>query len=106
MTEAGGQAAHLALSQAFPFFDRLLHTAEDQILQHFGIFRIDDFLGNFDRNDISEAVGNDGDFFTADTYFHGLFCERIIQLLLHLRSLLHHFLDVHRLGLRLDLPFE
>ena len=50
-SQPGSQPSHLALRQTFALFDRLFYPAQNQILQHFCVFRVDDFLCDLDRDD-------------------------------------------------------
>src|SRR4051812_48600568 len=78
--EAAGELAHLALGKVRRFFLGLVHSDENQILEHFHILRIGNARIDLDPRDCTLAVSFDGDHAAAGGSSYRL----LLQLRLHL----------------------
>ena len=56
--ESGGRGLHLLRRDGLALLDGLFHAAEDEILEHLDVFRVDDVGVDADRFDIAGAGGD------------------------------------------------
>ena len=66
-----GQFAHLGTDHLLGFCQGVVDCSQHQILEHFNIVRIDDFIFNLNRCNLLAAVGDDGYHAPAGTRFNG-----------------------------------
>jgi hypothetical protein len=109
--QPAGDLRHLGLRELLALRDRLLDAAEHRFFEKLHVFRIDDLLVDLQRNYVTRAVRNDGDFPAGGRDFDSFLLQlslRLRHLLLHLLSLLHQLVQIHIWSVRhgFDFAFE
>src|SRR5205085_8129807 len=95
--QSAGKLSHLALGEVASFFLGLIHSDQNQILEHLYILRVGDARIDFDTSDSSLAVGFDGHHPASRCGGDGLLFQFRLHLLharLHLLRLLENLAEI------------
>ena len=99
-----GQFCHLVLGKGLALLGGLLHGGQDNFLKELDVVRVDDFLVDFDRDDVTGTICSYFHFAAARAHFDSVLLEFGLSpghLLLHLLGLLHELVEVHKIRISL-----